>query len=353
MGLFDFLGSVVSGFAGYKSQQATNESNQKMAADQRAWEEDMWNKNNEYNSPAAQLERMRDAGFDPVTEQMTGSQAISSGNSSGPPNSYQMIPNQDPMQAAGNFSQAIHNANNLMEDAMLKGQTRKFKVAEAQKQVAALEESISSMQLDNATKTIALSFADAERRAALAEANGRALVSFKTAEKLDAEYDNLRFELDKILPAQLFESETRSEKNRSDVKLNSANFKLVTQKYENAIKEAELIDAQTGTEIKKQDLLAAQTKESAASTELKHAQTDVASNESAEKRWSAANLRKSYDEYCATYEDRVQQMANQTKISNRDVKSYWIRVGLDGIKSVGAASGGIGLLHNAFKAAAK
>ena len=44
-----------------------------MTAQQNAWNEEQWNKANEYNSPASQVERLRDAGLNPLYYGLDGS----------------------------------------------------------------------------------------------------------------------------------------------------------------------------------------------------------------------------------------------------------------------------------------
>ena len=74
-------GSVVAGLLGglfgSKSQSSANETNLQAAREtnqmnrelfnqQLAWQEDMWNKNNEYNSPAETIKRLQRAGINPA-----------------------------------------------------------------------------------------------------------------------------------------------------------------------------------------------------------------------------------------------------------------------------------------------
>ena len=130
-GLFGAIGNVASSAIAYKSQQATNKSNQQMMKDQMAWQEEMWNKNNEYNTPEQQVERMKSAGLNPVSTQMANGTSIDGAGSSGaPPGVYQMIPNQDPMQAAGNFARSFADASSLLQDAIFKRDTKKLRTAQ-------------------------------------------------------------------------------------------------------------------------------------------------------------------------------------------------------------------------------
>lgn len=69
------LGSVVNMAYDAYQQNKQREWNEYMVDKQNAWSLDMWNKTNEYNSPAAQVQRMRDAGLNPLYYGLDGSSA--------------------------------------------------------------------------------------------------------------------------------------------------------------------------------------------------------------------------------------------------------------------------------------
>lgn len=79
------IGNLIGGLFGSKSNKNTNQQNLQIAREtnamnkqlfyaNQAWNEEMWNKQNEYNTPAAQAQRMLDAGFNPYLSDIdTGS----------------------------------------------------------------------------------------------------------------------------------------------------------------------------------------------------------------------------------------------------------------------------------------
>lgn len=69
------LGSVVNMAYDAYQQNKQREWNEYMQDKQNAWSLDMWNKTNEYNSPTAQVQRMRDAGLNPLYYGLDGSSA--------------------------------------------------------------------------------------------------------------------------------------------------------------------------------------------------------------------------------------------------------------------------------------
>lgn len=64
-------GSIVGGIFGNNQQKKANEANLRLAREQNAWNEKMWEKNNEYNSPVAQKQRLIEAGINPLGQNFT------------------------------------------------------------------------------------------------------------------------------------------------------------------------------------------------------------------------------------------------------------------------------------------
>lgn len=57
---------MLSGILGSSAQESANATNIQLARENREWQESMWQKQNEYNTPAAQIQRMREAGLNPA-----------------------------------------------------------------------------------------------------------------------------------------------------------------------------------------------------------------------------------------------------------------------------------------------
>lgn len=92
------LGSVGTGLFNYFGQRETNEMNERLtresnamnssiAQENRDWQEKMWNKTNEYNSPEAQMSRLKAAGLNPVLAygSLGDAKAVSAGS---PPSAH-------------------------------------------------------------------------------------------------------------------------------------------------------------------------------------------------------------------------------------------------------------------------
>lgn len=81
--LLGAAGSVINGALGFFGQQSANKTNLKIVREtnaanranqeyQNEWNLDMWNKQNEYNSPAAQRQRLEAAGLNPIFNGLDG-----------------------------------------------------------------------------------------------------------------------------------------------------------------------------------------------------------------------------------------------------------------------------------------
>lgn len=71
MAIGDFL-SIVPGIGSVAASLITNSKNVQLAREQREWDYKMWKENNEYNTPANQVKRLRDAGLNPGISMMNG-----------------------------------------------------------------------------------------------------------------------------------------------------------------------------------------------------------------------------------------------------------------------------------------
>lgn len=65
-GIANLAGSAINAYSQYKMNQQNIQAQKDMQSSQNAWNEQMWNKNNEYNTPTAQKERLEEAGLNPA-----------------------------------------------------------------------------------------------------------------------------------------------------------------------------------------------------------------------------------------------------------------------------------------------
>lgn len=77
------LTALVGSYLMYKSNKKTNQTNEKLAQEAQTFEQQMWEQQNAYNSPTAQMQRYSDAGLNPNLIYGTGS--VSAGNATTTP----------------------------------------------------------------------------------------------------------------------------------------------------------------------------------------------------------------------------------------------------------------------------
>lgn len=129
MGLLSFAGDVVGGLFGLGAQQSANDTNMELAKYQFEKNKEMWNLQNEYNSPEKQMERLRAAGLNPNL--VYGSGAV--GNTSGAAPQMER-PNINPVTSGGFVSNAVQHA--LLTQAQADNIRQQTELSKTQQKVA-------------------------------------------------------------------------------------------------------------------------------------------------------------------------------------------------------------------------
>lgn len=121
------IGSLIGGGISAISQNNTNKTNLQIAREtnranrqnqeyQNEWNLNMWNRQNEYNDPSVQRQRLEDAGLNPIFYGLDGT-----GNAGALQSAPFEAQNGFPMQNSGQFiGQSVANAFNAYSDAYLK-----------------------------------------------------------------------------------------------------------------------------------------------------------------------------------------------------------------------------------------
>lgn len=111
MSVLSFLGDIVGGVLGLNAQSQANESNMELAKYAFDRNYQMWQENNAYNAPSAQMQRLQEAGLNPNLVYGSGSVV---GNTSGSTPQYN-APHINPVSSGGFVSDAV-------KDGLLLGQ---------------------------------------------------------------------------------------------------------------------------------------------------------------------------------------------------------------------------------------
>lgn len=181
LGLSGFLGGIgtlgagiASSISNYKSVQATNKAQMDLAKYQADRNLELWNLNNEYNTPQAQMERYKAAGLNPNLIYGEGSGA--SGNSSSPASGFSAPSLQSPKVDTSFVPTA---AQQIMNGLNIASAVRK-----ADSETAMNYQNLANLQQDEAIKRIKV------LREEVSLANDKTQKEF-LAERLRAEISNL------------------------------------------------------------------------------------------------------------------------------------------------------------------
>lgn len=125
-GLLSFASSILGGMQQSSNIQSQIAAQKQEAEAQRRWNERMWTLNNRYNSPSAQMQRLRDAGLNPDLMYSQGNV----GNSNAPAEGYQ----QPDMSAIGTKPTIGSMIQQGLQNDILSAQAENIKADTANKQ---------------------------------------------------------------------------------------------------------------------------------------------------------------------------------------------------------------------------
>lgn len=128
--------SIASAIAAKRQQRRQNKLNQEMAKYQNTLNLEQWNRENEYNTPVAQMQRLKDAGVNPRIWWSNGSNSsASSPTLSAPEQQYNAVGGQLAHSLSDAFGSAVNTVNQMnsirMQEEQMKliqAQTRHYDV---------------------------------------------------------------------------------------------------------------------------------------------------------------------------------------------------------------------------------
>lgn len=217
-----------------------------MSQQQKQYNEQMQDKQNQYNSPSAQLERLKSAGVSPNSLTM-GNGSVVTGNQSAPLNPYQLPNVQDPMSMITNsmLSAAQGQTENEMREL------RKF---EAAAQIQTLEANLKKIGVETEYQSILNTFAAAKERAAIVGQQFQNKLTWYQTNKVRQEAKNLVYQLEQIFPEEL-------KKLVSETKLNASQLDLLVEQIAKLKAETANIEQTTEQSEAQEQLIQAQTEQ--------------------------------------------------------------------------------------------
>lgn len=111
----------------YKINQMNNQFNERMAIQQRNWQENMWNKENAYNTASAQRQRLEEAGLNPYLMMNGGSAGIAQSAGTGTAASSSGNAVMQPFQA--DYSDIGSSIGNVLQYELMQSQKSQLQAA--------------------------------------------------------------------------------------------------------------------------------------------------------------------------------------------------------------------------------
>lgn len=296
--VFDLVGSigtpVLGSVANFLSNRNTNQSNERMQQRQNAWNLEMWNRNNEYNTPAAQMQRLQAAGLNP--DLMYGQNASgASGNSSSPVQGTNPIPKQpfqlDPLMFAQIRSLNAQAYKNNMDgdvsaiqakndeefsyqqrllDLQLSAEQINYLTSmweKNYKQMEEIDQNIANMKQQWSILHEQINTQVAQTNLLIKQGDTQEAARWLYLAQIDGQ--ELNNEQQRIVNQYL------PEKIRSEINENYANAKNALAAAEQHKAEVGLINEQTKTEKENRELIKAKTQETKANTRLANANINL------------------------------------------------------------------------------
>lgn len=239
--------------AGLVSTILTNKSNQQSMQQQANWNEQMTDKQNDYNLPSKQIQRLKDAGINPTSLGMGQGMTIA-GNTSANVSPYNLLPMSDPFSMASNSLLSNMSAFKARQEGKTENSMRELRVEQMQAQNEAIRAQAQNWNLNNEAQMILNKYLDYREAYALAGQKADIDLKYSQVAHFRQQVSNMRYELEKILPADLKIRNMQLEEIVARVADYEASANLKKQ-------QSELTAEQVETEQAKQENLSADTAE--------------------------------------------------------------------------------------------
>lgn len=190
--------SLIGAGASIISSLLTNKSNSDLMDKQLAYNERMMDKQNEYNKPANQIERLKEAGINPSSLGM-GQGIAQSGGTSASALPQSLIPQQDPLSGLSNLASAYRSYNEGLSEMSM----RELRMKQLSAQIEETQANAAKLNLDANAQSILNKYLDAKEQYALKGFQSDLELKFFQRRRLDKEIETAEFNLRNILPEEL------------------------------------------------------------------------------------------------------------------------------------------------------
>ena len=298
--------ALTSAVIGYYSAENTNKASAERQKDNEAWQESMMDKQNEYNSYSAQMDRLKEAGINPATAFMGQSSVV--GNQSAGVNSSPLLPVVDPAISMGNLMSAMSGTYKSIEEGIDIKSTREARIAQTLADAEQLRSDANYLGAKSSEQLIINKYADARENLAREGQKSQIHLNYRQSALFKANERQFTYNVEKILPEEL-------KLKVQQGKLNLLDMDKVIAEIADLKRSASLKEAQTKTEGFKQGNIAASTENLEMNTALQGAQRDLTEEEAL----YYTDIQEKYLEY---YQSMIEK--NSADTGYTEEQTYWI-----------------------------
>lgn len=324
------------------SAYKTNKTNKEIYENQNAFNEQMQDKQNEYNLPSNQVDRLKDAGINPVAGLMSNGLSVS-GNTSAPINQSTAFPFVDPMTQLSNNALSLMNSYKMNAEGKTANSLRQYEIDRIKAQTSDYLANVAKLGVDTKGQMIANDYAVALNELALSKGKSEISYTYQQIATLRAQEDKLKYEITSVLPQQVQESISRTGLNVLEQDKVVAEIERIFYEEENLSSQTALNQSEIEKNAASVGLMEAQTATETARRENIEVSTDVAKSEK-------TSLDQQIQLFLDTYDSQIQFAASRAKLTKKEANTFYLRNLISGGK---AASSGAAATIGAVAGAAK
>lgn len=180
------ISAIVGAGANLGATAMQNTANRKLAKQQRKWNEWMWDKQNAYNLPSAQMQRLKDAGLNPRL--IYGSGSSNTGVSSSPAKPYQRAEAQrlelgTPFQDYVNIKYMGAQTDNVRAKTETERENQLLKIAQTAESISRKSKNIADVYKSNEIKDMSLQAMQERVRQIQSQTTGQDILNTTASQK--------------------------------------------------------------------------------------------------------------------------------------------------------------------------
>lgn len=322
--MWDLLGYALLAAGSLFSTYKTNKTNKEIYQQQNEFNESMQDKQNDYNLPKNQVDRLLDAGINPIAGTMANGMSVS-GNTSAGINQSTAFPFVDPFTQLSNNALSLMNSYKLNAEGKTSNSLRQYEIERIKAQTSDYLANVVKLGVDTKGQMIANDYAVALNELALERGKSEIDLNYQQIAYLNSQKQKIEYELTTVLPQEVQESISRTHLNVLEQDRVVAEIERCFAETDLAAVKSELVGAQVSTELDRQQNI----------------QSDTELRQSEKK-----SLDQQIQLFLDTYDAQMSIAASKAKISKKEANSYYLRQilsrGQAGSAALSGAAGAIG-----------